>query len=309
MRSLFEPPLKTDKKASNLGKGLLYSFSQEVRCEDLIKLEHVSFRYQGSNGEALKDLTLSIQKGEWVAILGQNGSGKSTLGRLLNGLLLPTNGLIEVDGYTTLDESSLWEVRKRIGMIFQNPDHQFVATTVRDDIAFGLENLGIERDEMLTRINVYAKKVGIDHLLDKEPHRLSGGQKQRVAIAGIIALEPDYVIFDEATSMLDPIGRRDVIETMEQLHKRGMSILSITHDMDEAVLADRVIVLKDGRLLKDGSPSDVFQAVEWIKESGLGVPFSLMLQQQLEEVGVTLDSLCLTNEELVDALWTFNLIK
>ncbi|WP_100406020.1 energy-coupling factor transporter ATPase [Bacillus solitudinis] len=272
----------------------------------MITLKDVSYRYEGSERLAISNLSLTLKNNEWVAILGQNGSGKSTLGRLFNGLLTPVSGTVKVDGFSTSDESSLWEVRKRVGMVFQNPDHQFVATTVRDDIAFGLENRGIEREEMLRRIDLYSKQVGVNQLLDKEPHRLSGGQKQRVAIAGIIALEPDFIIFDEATSMLDPIGRLDVLKTMRNLHKQGLSILSITHDMEEAALSDRVVVLNQGTIIEDGSPSNVFRSVEWIGKAGLAMPFSLKLQKELESQGVTLDTMCLSEKELVDSLWTYS---
>nr|WP_207634192.1 energy-coupling factor transporter ATPase [Halalkalibacter urbisdiaboli] len=275
----------------------------------MIELEDVVFRYDGAKINAIHNVSLTIESNEWVAILGQNGSGKSTLGRLINGLFIPTSGSVKVDGYETIQESSLWEVRRRVGMVFQNPEHQFVATTVRDDLAFGLENRGIERAEMVARIEKYSKQIGIEHLLDKEPHRLSGGQKQRVAIAGIIALEPEFVIFDEATSMLDPIGRQEVLQTMKELHNHGVSIVSITHDMQEAIYANRVIVLKDGQVLKDGSPRQVFQSHDWIKEAGLSVPFSLTLQQELAKQGVMLKQQCLTNEELVNALWISNLTK
>jgi energy-coupling factor transport system ATP-binding protein len=269
-----------------------------------IDLKEVSFQYEEANDLALKDITISFNRREWVSVLGRNGSGKSTFGRLMNGLLIPQHGTVEVDGFQTVNEDDLWRIRKRVGMIFQNPDHQFVATTVRDDIAFGLENQGIPRDDMLQRIEKYSKLIGVDHLLDSEPHRLSGGQKQRVAIAGIIALEPDMIIFDEATSMLDPSGRKDVMRTMKMLHDRGVAIMTITHDMEEAVIAERVLIFENGQIKADGTPKEVFQSKVQLEKAGLNVPFSVRVQKELEREGFRFNKLSLTEGELVDALWT-----
>jgi energy-coupling factor transport system ATP-binding protein len=271
-----------------------------------IELKEVSFQYEESMDLALHDLTISFNRKEWVSILGRNGSGKSTFGRLINGLLTPQQGRVIVDGFHTSSEEELWQVRKRVGMIFQNPDHQFVATTVRDDIAFGLENQGIPRDEMISRIEKYSQLIGISHLLDAEPHRLSGGQKQRVAIAGIIALEPDLIIFDEATSMLDPSGRKDVMKTMKMLHDRGMAIMTITHDMEEAVMAERVLIFENGQIKADGPPKEVFQSSEQLEAAGLKVPFSVRLAHELEQKGICFELLPLTEGELVQALWTYH---
>src|SRR5690625_507831 len=184
-----------------------------------IKLDSVSFQYDETAGQALKNVNLTIHPKEWVSVVGRNGSGKSTFGRLLNGLLLPTQGKVFINGVTTNDEKQLWEIRRVVGMVFQNPDHQFVATTVRDELAFGLENLGLSRDEMSKRMERYASLIGVSSLLDMEPHRLSGGQKQRVAIAATMVMEPHVIVFDEATSMLDPIGRKEVLATMKRLHQ------------------------------------------------------------------------------------------
>ncbi|WP_100374470.1 energy-coupling factor transporter ATPase [Bacillus sp. FJAT-45037] len=272
--------------------------------ERFIELDNVSFQYDEIEDLVLKQITLSIYRKEWVSVLGRNGSGKSTFGRLLNGLLIPNQGEVSVDGFMTANEEDLWQIRKRIGMVFQNPEHQFVATTVRDDLAFGLENLGVGRDEMVGRIETYSQLIGINHLLDAEPHRLSGGQKQRVAIAGILALEPDLIIFDEATSMLDPSGREDVMMTMQMLHERGVAILTITHDMEEAVMAERVLIFENGEIKADGPPKEVFQSSSQLEKVGLHVPFSLQLQQELKGKGYQFAGIPLTDEELVDELWT-----
>ncbi len=212
-------------------------------------------------------------------------------------------------GYHSTNEAQRWEIRKRVGMVFQNPEHQFVATTVKDDIAFGLENRGIERGEMLRRIDAYSTLIGVRDLLEKEPHRLSGGQKQRVAIAGIVAMEPDVIIFDEATSMLDPEGRREVLETIKLLHRRGIAIVAITHDMEEAVMAERIVVLKQGQAIADGAPSTLFRTPDQLKQAGLELPFALDIQHRLEARGITLDRACLIEEELTEELWKYNSMK
>lgn len=277
--------------------------------KSIITLENVSYQYDSSQSMALEDINLSIKANEWIAVVGRNGSGKSTFGRLLNGLLIPNQGIITVNGLSTYDETTIWAVRKYIGMVFQNPDHQFVATTVRDDLAFGLENLGLEREEMIKRIETYSSMIGISSILDREPHRLSGGQKQRVAIAGIMMMEPSVIVFDEATSMLDPIGRKEVLETMKMLHQRGFTIISITHDMDEAVFADRIILLEAGYVAYDEAPSIFFQDQEMIKNKGLELPFSLLLQKQLMDRGIEVSKLCMSEEELISELWRLYLVK
>ncbi|TWI53652.1 energy-coupling factor transporter ATPase [Halalkalibacter nanhaiisediminis] len=275
----------------------------------LITLENVSYQYEGAEDLALNQIHLKIDANEWVTVVGRNGSGKSTFGRLLNGLLLPTSGVVRVQGLSTTDENTVWNIRSNVGMVFQNPDHQFVATTVRDDLAFGLENLGIERTKMHERIETYAALIGITPFLDMEPHRLSGGQKQRVAIAGIMAMEPAIIVFDEATSMLDPIGRKEVLETMKMLHRRGSTIISITHDMDEAVLGNRMLIFERGSLIAEGAPMEVFSKQELLTQVGLSLPFSLEMQRELEKRGISLQKLCLTEEELISELWTFHSTK
>ncbi|MDT8862261.1 energy-coupling factor transporter ATPase [Alkalihalobacillus sp. MEB130] len=275
----------------------------------LISLNGVSYQYEQAKEYALKELTVKIEANEWIAVLGRNGSGKSTFGRLLNGLLLPIEGSVLVSDLSTKDEQDVWSIRKKVGMVFQNPDHQFVATTVRDDLAFGLENLGLDRSTMEERITEYASLIGITHLLEAEPHRLSGGQKQRVAIAGIMAMEPDVIVFDEATSMLDPIGRKEVMDTIAMLHQRGVTIISITHDMEEAVRASRLLLFHDGELAIQGRPQEVFSQKERLAEFGLSLPFSIELQHELEKSGITLPKTCLTEEELVAELWTLYSMK
>ncbi|KHF38997.1 energy-coupling factor transporter ATPase [Halalkalibacter okhensis] len=270
----------------------------------LISLDHVTFQYENASSYALTDLTVSIEANEWIAILGRNGSGKSTFGRLLNGLHLPTKGTVLVSGMSTKSDQDIWSIRRVVGMVFQNPDHQFVATTVRDDLAFGLENIGLTREEMEDRITKYASLVGISHLLESEPHRLSGGQKQRVAIAGIMAMEPEVIVFDEATSMLDPIGRKEVMDTISMLHQRGVTIISITHDMDEAVLASRLLLFHEGKLALEGRPEEVFSQKERLLELGLSLPFAVDLQHELKEQGIALGKTCLSESELIHELWT-----
>ncbi len=270
----------------------------------LVTFDRVSYLYNEGEAPALKEVNLDIMKNDWITVLGRNGSGKSTFGRLLNGLLRPTSGEVKVASLSTNDESNIWSIRGKVGMVFQNPDHQFVATTVRDDLAFGLENLGLERAEMHRRIERYASLIGIDSFLAMEPHRLSGGQKQRVAIAGVMAMEPDIIVLDEATSMLDPIGRKEVLETMHLLHGQGCTIVSITHHMDEALLGNRVVIFDKGEKLADQSPQQLFTNEALLATAGLAYPFVLELQRMLKQRGIPLNKQCMTEEELISELWT-----
>ncbi|MDN4076156.1 energy-coupling factor ABC transporter ATP-binding protein [Fictibacillus sp. CENA-BCM004] len=273
--------------------------------KELISVNNVSFQYPSEEKTTLADLSLSVYQGEWLAIVGHNGSGKSTLAKLLNGLLLPSSGEIKVEDYTTTNEQELWEIRRRVGIVFQNPDNQFVGTSVRDDVAFGLENFGVPRAEMISRIERSIQRVKMQDFVESEPHHLSGGQKQRVAIAGIIAQRPSIIILDEATSMLDPMGRKEVIDTVKQLNEEeGITVISITHDLEEAVRADRVIVMKQGSILTTGSPREVFQNEALLLDAGLDLPFSLKLGLALKENGIDIKEQHLTQEELVGALWT-----
>ncbi|MGD6964586.1 energy-coupling factor ABC transporter ATP-binding protein [Fictibacillus phosphorivorans] len=272
--------------------------------ENIITVKDVTFYYPGEETPTLKGVTLDVHKGEWVSIVGHNGSGKSTLAKMLNGLLLPNEGAVYVSQYTTGLPDDIWEIRRLVGMVFQNPDNQFVGTSVQDDIAFGLENFGVPRDEMVKRINESIERVGMEAFLNQEPHQLSGGQKQRVAIAGILAQKPSVIVLDEATSMLDPIGRIEVIETVRELNeKEGITVISITHDLEEALSADRVVVMKMGEKAAEGVPEDIFQQRELLKSAGLDLPFSLKLSEALRQQGVELDKSYLTQEELVNALW------
>ncbi len=264
---------------------------------NMIEIRDLSFSYQ--NTPALKDVSLDVKKGEWLSILGHNGSGKSTLSKLLIGLLRADKGTINVGG-TRLDEHTVYDIRKKIGIVFQNPDNQFVGVTVRDDIAFGLENLCIERDEMIERIDEYAKKVDMFEFLDKEPQALSGGQKQRVAIAGILAMRTDVIIFDEATAMLDPKGRKAVLDYIKKLNEEGVTVITITHDMRESVMSDRIAVLKDGALLKVGATKDVLMDKDTLESSNLELLLPL-------EVMHVFESKDMGHPELKEYLWRLSL--
>ncbi|MFS0784236.1 energy-coupling factor ABC transporter ATP-binding protein [Bacillus sp. 1P06AnD] len=275
--------------------------------EELVCVDHVSFTYEGQERPALNDVTLSVKRGEWLAIVGHNGSGKSTLAKLLNGLQFPESGEIRVKEYT-LSEETVWDVRKEIGMVFQNPDNQFVGTTVQDDVAFGLENHGVPRDDMVKRVNWALERVNMESFLDQEPHHLSGGQKQRVAIASVLALQPSLIILDEATSMLDPRGREEVLETVRELKQdQELTVVSITHDLDEAAKADRIIVMNGGQVYKEGTPSDIFRLDEELTRIGLDSPFSIKLSQELADLGVPLSDRYLSYEQLVKELCALNL--
>ncbi|CAM3851223.1 energy-coupling factor ABC transporter ATP-binding protein [Cytobacillus oceanisediminis] len=272
--------------------------------EPLVELKNVSFKYDTEAGFALRNVSFTIFMGEWLAIVGHNGSGKSTLAKLLNGLHFPLEGNITVGGIQ-LAEATVWETRKKIGMVFQNPDNQFVGTTVQDDVAFGLENHGIERNDMVQRVSQSLEKVKMAQFLDQEPHHLSGGQKQRVAIAGVIALRPDIIILDESTSMLDPRGREEVLETVRELKQDyNMTVISITHDLEEAAKADRILVMNKGQLYREGTPEEIFQMDDELVKLGLDIPFPVKLSKMLREKGLPLSRHYLSEEELVEELWT-----
>jgi len=267
---------------------------------NIIDIHNLTFKYN-SKQTALKNVNLSVKKGEWVSILGHNGSGKSTLSKLLIGLLKPTEGEIFVDGLK-LSRENVYDIRKKIGIVFQNPDNQFVGVTVRDDIAFGLENLQVNRDDMLEKIDRFAKKVDMYDFLEKEPSALSGGQKQRVAIAGILAMKTDIIIFDEATSMLDPKGRKMILNYMKELNKEGVTIITITHDMKEAVLSDRIIVLKQGEVLMDGKSQDVLQDKKTLEKSNLELLLPLEVLYRLEDSNYQ-------NKAVKEFLWALSLTE
>ena len=285
----------------------------------IIKTENLGYTYDDSvSGEisviqpspALDGVTLNIKRGEYLAVLGHNGSGKSTFAKLLNMILVPTVGKIYVDGKDiTADdftEDDLFDVRRKIGMVFQNPDNQLVATVVEEDVAFGPENLGLEREEIRRRVNSSLALVGMTEYARHAPHKLSGGQKQRIAIAGIIAMKPEVIIFDESTAMLDPLGRRDVVSIMERLNREeGITVINITHYMNEAVRADRVVVMNDGRIAMDGTAEQVFSEVDKLHEIGLEAPQGSELITALRKAGVNIVGNGITEDECVDNLFEF----
>lgn len=278
-------------------------------AETIIKMENLSFSYEeeGTRIPVIENLDLEIEKGSFVAVLGHNGSGKSTLAKLINLILTPTAGSLYLFGKKIdekeITEDELYELRRRIGMVFQNPDNQLVATVVEEDVAFGPENLGVPTDEIRKRVDDALDIVGMRDFARHSPHQLSGGQKQRVAIAGIIALRPDVIIFDEATAMLDPRGRADVLSTIEKLnHDFGTTIIHITHYMEEAIRAGRVIVIDDGKIKLDGTPREVFSAVDAVKAAGLDVPQVTELMLEIRRDGFLLPADTLTFAEGADAI-------
>ena len=268
----------------------------------MIEIENLKFRYEEDSKYVLDNINLSIPSGQFVSILGRNGSGKSTLAKLLNAQILPTEGSVKVFGNDTKD-SDAFKIREKVGMVFQNPDNQIVATIVEEDVAFGPENLGIPNPELRNRVDDSLKAVGMyEHRLDA-PHMLSGGQKQRVAIAGVLAMKPDVIVFDEPTAMLDPNGRKDVMDQAIKLNKKeSKTIINITHYMNEAVIADRVVVINEGKIVLDGTPKEVFSQVDLIRAYGLDVPQVTELAFMLKNNGVNISSEILTIDELVNAL-------
>lgn len=268
----------------------------------LIEFHNVSFSYGTEEGEekvdVLENLNLNIEKGSFVAVLGHNGSGKSTLAKLTNGILFPQHGKVLVDGMETKPDDSIYDIRKKVGMVFQNPDNQIVASIVEEDVAFGVENLGVPPEECRRRVDEALKTVGMYGLREKAPHKLSGGQKQRVAVAGIIAMRPQCIVLDEPTAMLDPSGRAEVMQTIKRLNREeGITIVLITHYMDEAVQADRVIVMDSGVVKMDDTPANVFSHVEEIKKLGLDVPQATEL---IYESGLNPPQTILNTQECVD---------
>lgn len=281
--------------------------------EKIISAENVDFHYsnefeENENEKApvkqvLKGVTLDIKKGEFTAILGHNGSGKSTIAKHMNAILLPCGGKVYVDGIDTSDEERLFDIRQRVGMVFQNPDNQIVATIVEEDVAFALENLGVPPDEMRERVDDALKSVGMYEYREHSPHQLSGGQKQRVAIAGIIAMRPDCIVLDEPTAMLDPHGRRSVLKTIRKLNREfGITIVLITHYMDEAAQADRIVVMDNGEIIMDNVPREVFSNVELMKKIGLDVPQVTELMYLLGQSGLSADTHIIDEEECTEAL-------
>ncbi len=278
---------------------------------DYIKVENVAFSYDepepdeqsGEPRDVLHDVSLAVNKGEFVALLGHNGSGKSTMAKLFNAMLLPSGGKVFVDGMDTVDDSILYEIRRRVGLVLQNPDNQIVASVVEEDVAFGPENLGVPSAEIRQRVDDALKAVEMYDFRLNAPYKLSGGQKQRIAIAGIIAMQPDCIVLDEPTAMLDPRGRTEVLTTIQKLNRdKGITIILITHYMDEAVLADRVIVMDNGNILTEGTPRNVFSQVELLKKHQLDVPQATELIYRLKSSGFDLPDCVLNIEECVAAL-------
>lgn len=275
--------------------------------ENMIECRNVTYKYENAEGEAAKyavnDVTFDVHKGEFLVILGRNGSGKSTMAKHMNSLLIPTSGKVIVDNLDTADIDNTWEIRSKTGMVFQNPDNQIVATIVEEDVAFGAENLGVEPLEIRRRVDDSLKKVGMYSYRKHAPHLLSGGQKQRVAIAGVLAMMPDCIVFDEATAMLDPSGRKEVMNTILDLNKNyGITIVHITHFMEEAVAADRIIVMDEGKVTLEGTPKNIFSNVAMMKKIGLDVPQVTELAYELKNSGLDIKSDILTIDEMVDEL-------
>lgn len=269
-----------------------------------IVLKGVSYIYslgEGRSIKALKNLSFSVEKGEFVALAGMNGSGKSTLAKLLNGLFIPSQGEVLIDGLNTADDQNTFEIRKKAGMVFQNPDNQMVATIIEDDIAFGPENVGIEREEIVRRVEWALDAVGMSEYRTRTASKLSGGQKQRIAIAGVLAMNPDILILDESTSMLDPNGRQEVMSIAKKLNESGITVINITHNMEEAAVADRIIVLKKGRIAIDGTPKEVFSS-GFLEPCGLVLPPITQLAERLKEEGFDFDGAVINEDELTEAV-------
>lgn len=277
--------------------------------EVLFDIRHVSHTFETEEGktfDALKDVTAQIKKGEFTAIIGTNGSGKSTLARHLNALLLPTEGELIVEGMRTSDAGRVWDIRQKVGMVFQNPDNQLVAAVVEEDVAFGPENLGVPPEEIRERVDLALEKVGMTSYRKQAPSMLSGGQKQRVAIAGVLAMKPDCIVLDEPTAMLDPKGRKEVMDTIHELNKKeGITIVLITHFMEEAVTADHILVIDRGVLKMEGTPREIFSQADKVTEIGLDVPVPADLARRLRKKGMAVSEKCMTDEELGEALCPF----
>ncbi|OOM11266.1 energy-coupling factor transporter ATPase [Clostridium saccharobutylicum] len=277
--------------------------------DTMIECKNVSFKYvkntEGVTEEkyAVKNVNLKVKKGEFLVVLGHNGSGKSTIAKHMNALVVPSEGTVLVDGIDTKDSEKVWEIRSKAGMVFQNPDNQLVATIVEEDVAFGPENLGIEPAEIRRRVDESLEKVGMSEYKRHAPHLLSGGQKQRIAIAGILAIKPQCIIFDEPTAMLDPSGRKEVLNNIKDLNKKyGITIVLITHYMDEAAQADRIIVMDGGKIMMEGIPREIFPQVDRMKQIGLDVPQVTELAYELKKAGIQIDEKILNVDEMVNEL-------
>ena len=270
---------------------------------EIIKTENLTFGYEDSQKKVLEQFNLTIEKGSFTALLGHNGSGKSSLAKLFNAVLLPTGGTVYVSGMDTKNEALLLEIRKNCGLVFQNPDNQLVASIIEDDVAFAPENLGVPSEEIRKRVDDALKCVGMYEYRLSSPQHLSGGQKQRVAIAGIVAMLPSVIVLDEPTAMLDPRGRKEVVETILRLNREyGITAILITHNMEEAALADRIVVMEKGKILLDGTPEEIFSQYEILKKTGLDVPQITELSYQLHQAGLNIDSCILSVDELVEQI-------
>ena len=268
-----------------------------------VRFENVSFTYPGDAEPTLRGVSLDIEKGSFVAVLGHNGSGKSTLAKHMNGILTPDEGKVFVNSMDTADDDMLIDIRRTVGMVFQNPDNQIVANVVEDDVAFAPENLGVEPSEIRTRVDNALKQVGMYEMRQHAPHLLSGGQKQRVAIAGVIAMDPEMIVFDEPTAMLDPQGRRDVLKAITALcRERGITIVLITHHMEECIGADRIIIMSNGRVTADGTPEEIFSRPEMMLQEGLDVPETVKLLYELRQEGWEMNTAALTTEACADQI-------
>lgn len=274
--------------------------------DKIISVQNITFAYTREEGaetvKAIDGVSFEIEPGSFTAIIGKNGSGKSTLAKNLNGLLLPTEGDILVAGYNTKDDAHIWDVRQTAGMVFQNPDNQLVSAIVEDDVAFGPENLGVDPQEIRQRVDQALEAVNMGQFKNKAPHLLSGGQKQRIAIAGVVAMKPRCIIFDEPTAMLDPKGRKEIMAIIDELHQEGITVVLITHFMEEAVRADRVIIMNEGKLLLDGTPAEVFAQGQLMKSVNLDVPPIVELADELRAVGIAVPDEIITEEEMVTYL-------
>lgn len=279
---------------------------------EILSLQNITFTYDLEQPEvknAVEDVSFSVEQGEWIAIVGHNGSGKSTIAKIMNGLLFPQEGTVEIFGMP-MNEENLWSIRSQLGMVFQNPDNQFVGATVQDDVAFALENNGVPYEDMVSRVEQALEQVKMSGFINHEPQHLSGGQKQRVAIAGALALRPKLLILDEATSMLDPQGRQEVLDTVRTLREEtGLTVLSITHDLEEAILADRLLFMNQGEKFAEGKPSEIFALGEQLIALGLDLPFSMKMAHLLMQEGVSLEGTHMSERELVEDLWISNFKK
>ena len=273
---------------------------------EAIKIDNITLEYKSNNNSivrAVDNVSLTVNEGEFIALVGHNGSGKSTLAKLLNGLLIPRLGDVKIYGTSTRDKAKIFEIRKNIGMVFQNPDNQMIASIVEDDIAFGPENLGIERNEIIRRVDWALEKVGMSEHRKSTPFKMSGGQKQRLAIAGILAIKPSIIVFDESTAMLDPEGRREVLAVAHELNKNeNLTVILITHYMDEAVNADRVVVMNRGKIVSDGTPSEVFAHKDLLESLHLTLPLPTSIAHNLGRSGIPISSDILTEEQLEEEL-------